>query len=82
MSQNPPENVVEVASHDLLLLALQPFREIAAECTEEECLGIMEDCLESDSPVMRGHVRDLYAKRLESLRKMEVEVAHYEAIYD
>lgn len=82
MSTKPPENVVEVASHDLLSLALQPFREIAANCTESECHEIMADCMDSDSPVMRGPVRDLYAKRLESLRKLEVEIAHYEAIYD
>ena len=61
---------------------LSTFREIAGGCTEEECLEIMDDCLESDHPVMRGPVRDIYAQRLDRLRRTEREVEHYEEIFD
>lgn len=58
------------------------FREIAARCTEEECLEIMEDCLSSDDPVIRGEVKGFYEDRLFSLQRLSREVEHYEAIYD
>jgi hypothetical protein len=58
------------------------FREIAGRCTEEECLEIMEDCLLSDDPVMRGKVKGFYEDRLFSLQRRRKEVEHYEAIYD
>ena len=61
---------------------LAPFREIAAECTEDECLSIMEDCLESDNPIVQVHVREIYARRLESLRRLREEIDHYESLYD
>lgn len=55
-------------SNDLLA----PFREIAAGCSERECIEILEDC---DDP----EIRPIYERRLRQLSNRRVEVEHYEA---
>jgi hypothetical protein len=77
MTQSPPW----VARAALLASALQPFREIAEKCTEEECIELIADCADSLDPVIRGPVKGLYEDRLFSLMRLRREVEHYEAIY-
>lgn len=59
-----------------------PFRKIAATCSEDACLSIMEDCLDSPDPRIRNTVRDLYTSRLAQLRDRQTEIEHYEREYD
>ena len=60
---------------------LNIFRGIAAQCTEDECLEIIADCLDSSDPFMRGSVCDLYRNRLKQLQNLESEIEHYESVY-
>jgi len=50
---------------------LSPFREVAAQCTEQECREILEDC---DDP----EIRPIYEKRLRELSNRRIDVEHYE----
>ncbi len=60
---------------------LRPFREIAAKCTEEECIAIIADCAEDRDPVIRGPVKGLYEDRLFYLIAVRRESDYYESRY-
>jgi hypothetical protein len=64
-----------------MIKELDMFRVIASECTEDECLDIIEDCSYSDDPFIREDVRQLYVNRLNNLRNLQNEIEHYEEIY-
>lgn len=57
---------------------LDMFRAIANECDRDECVLIMEDCLESDSEIMRTSVYEIYKSRLRYLKDLEDELEYYE----
>lgn len=57
---------------------LDMFRAIANECDYDECVLIMEDCLESDSEIMRTSVYEIYKSRLRYLKDLEDELEYYE----
>lgn len=71
-----PEDAEKVAA------VLQLFREIADDCTEEECLLIMEDCDASADPFIRGRVREVYQTRLDTLSRQREAVEHHETVQD
>ena len=61
---------------------LAVFQDIANGCTEEECLDLIEDCALSIDPFVNGPVRDVYQKRLDTLKRQEQVIEYYEDIYD
>jgi len=61
---------------------LDMFRAIADGCSADECVEIMTDCLESDSVIMQTDVYRIYENRLNQLKKLELDIEHYQDFYD
>jgi len=60
---------------------LNIFSAIANECSVDECLEIIEDCVGSNDPFITGPVKNLYEKRLKHLQTLQAEIEHYEELY-
>ncbi len=61
---------------------LQPFRDIAATCTEQEAQDILDDLDDDHHLGDVSEIRKFYSDRVSQLQSRQREVEHYESLYE
>lgn len=61
---------------------LKLFREIAAECEEQELIDIIEDCDPDPDPFINTVVKAIYQGYLDRIRARQKQIDHFEKLWE